>query len=84
MKSPARRAFRSSARAASPAPPDALEFIIAGASTVGLGTALFYDPLLCKTINAGLAQYLGSQGLNSVSELVGTLEMGVRAPGVAC
>jgi dihydroorotate dehydrogenase (NAD+) catalytic subunit len=63
---------------------DALEFIIAGASTVGLGTALFYDPLLCRTINAGLAQYLGSQGLNSVAELVGTLDMEVRAPGVAC
>jgi dihydroorotate dehydrogenase (NAD+) catalytic subunit len=63
---------------------DALEFIIAGASTVGLGTALFYHPLLCKTINAGLAQYLGSQGLNSVAELVGTLDMEVRAPGVAC
>jgi dihydroorotate dehydrogenase (NAD+) catalytic subunit len=63
---------------------DALEFIIAGASAVGLGTALFYDPLLCKTINAGLAQYLDSQRLNSISELVGTLDMGVRATGVAC
>jgi dihydroorotate dehydrogenase (NAD+) catalytic subunit len=63
---------------------DALEFIIAGASTVGLGTALFYDPLLCKTINAGLARYLASQRLDSISELVGTLDMGVRAAGVAC
>ena len=63
---------------------DALEFIIAGASTIGLGTALFYDPLLCKTVSSGLAQYLGSQGLNSISELVGTLDMGVHATGAAC
>jgi dihydroorotate dehydrogenase (NAD+) catalytic subunit len=63
---------------------DALEFIIAGASTVGLGTALFYDPLLCKKVNSGLAQYLGSQGLSSISELVGTLDMGMHATGPAC
>ena len=37
---------------------DALEFIIAGASTVGVGTALFYDPLVCKKIkkNSALKQ----------------------------
>ena len=39
-------------------PTDALEFLIAGASAVGIGTALFYDPLLCKKINAGIADYL--------------------------
>src|SRR5581483_1181248 len=32
---------------------DALEFIIAGASAVGIGTALFYDPMVCKKVNAG-------------------------------
>ena len=42
---------------------DALEFIIAGASAVGVGTALFYDPLVCQRINAGIAQYLALQGL---------------------
>jgi dihydroorotate dehydrogenase (NAD+) catalytic subunit len=63
---------------------DALEFIVAGASTVGLGTALFYDPLLCQSVNRGLAQYLGAHGLASISELVGTLEMGVPIPGAAC
>src|SRR5580704_8853168 len=46
---------------------DALEFMIAGASAVGLGTALFYDPLLCKTVNAGLAQYLDSQAAGSIA-----------------
>ena len=52
---------------------DALEFIIAGASAVGIGTALFYDPMVCKTINAGIARYLHGQGFGNVTELVGTL-----------
>src|SRR6202046_739801 len=42
---------------------DALEFIIAGASAVGGGTALFYDPLICRSINQGIADYLGAQRL---------------------
>jgi dihydroorotate dehydrogenase (NAD+) catalytic subunit len=51
---------------------DALEFLIAGASAVGVGTALFYDPLVCPKINAGIADYLSRNGMRSVSELVGT------------
>ena len=51
---------------------DALEFLIAGASAVGVGTALFYDPLVCQKINAGIGEYLARHGLHSVSELVGT------------
>jgi len=52
---------------------DALEFIIAGASAVGVGTALFYDPLVCKKINAGVAEYLERHQLGSIAELVGSL-----------
>jgi dihydroorotate dehydrogenase (NAD+) catalytic subunit len=52
---------------------DALEFMIAGATTVGLGTALFYDPLLCRKINAGVADYLKLNNLRGVSDLVGSL-----------
>lgn len=52
---------------------DALEFIIAGASAVGIGTALFYDPLICGKINQGISEYLTRHGLNSVSELTGGL-----------
>ena len=63
---------------------DALEFIFAGAAAVGLGTALFYDPLLCKTINAGLAQYLAAQQLASIAPLVGALQVGVRDAAAAC
>jgi dihydroorotate dehydrogenase (NAD+) catalytic subunit len=58
---------------------DALEFIIAGASAVGVGTSLFYDPMVCKKINAGIREYLESQGLNNVEELVGTLRTGKEA-----
>ena len=52
---------------------DALEFIIAGASAVGIGTALFYDPRVCRKINAGIAAYLAEHGFASVDALVGTL-----------
>src|SRR5215467_6922837 len=54
---------------------DALEFLIAGATTVGLGTALFYDPLLCRKINSGVADYLKTNNLRSVSELTGSLRV---------
>jgi len=54
---------------------DAIEFMIAGAGTVGVGTALFYDPLVCKKINAGILDYLQQHKLNSVAELVGTLQL---------
>lgn len=52
---------------------DALEFIIAGATAIGIGTALFYDPLVCPKINAGIVEYLDRHKLDSVSALVGTL-----------
>ena len=54
---------------------DALEFIIAGAAAVGVGTALFYDPLVCRKINDGIRDYLARHGFSSVRDLVGTLEL---------
>ena len=54
---------------------DAIEFIIAGANTVGVGTALFYDPLVCQEINNGISQYLDDHGLENVSSLVGSLKL---------
>ena len=47
---------------------------IHGSTTIGIGTALFYDPLLCKKINAGIADYLARHELGSIAELVGTLK----------
>ena len=55
---------------------DAVEFLIAGATAVGIGTALFYDPFVCKKVNEGIAEYLRENGLESVAALVGTLRTG--------
>ena len=52
---------------------DALEFIIAGASTIGIGTALFIDPLVCNKINEGIEKYLSANGLEKLESLVGSL-----------
>jgi dihydroorotate dehydrogenase (NAD+) catalytic subunit len=54
---------------------DALEFIIAGASAVGVGTALFYQPMICRSINEGICEYLGAHGIPNVTALVGTLRL---------
>ncbi len=59
---------------------DALEFLIAGASAVGVGTALFYDPLICKRINQGIAAYLERHEMASVSQLTGTLQLNQGGP----
>ena len=59
---------------------DAIEFIIAGATAVGVGTALFYDPLACREINAGMLDYLHEHELDSVSQLVGTLRLQEPVP----
>lgn len=54
---------------------DALEFLIAGASAVGIGTALFYQPLICKKINQELKKYLAENQLNSIDSLIGSLQL---------
>lgn len=54
---------------------DALEFIIAGATAVGIGTALFYNPLVCPKINQGMVDYLDEHNIENVAELVGTLQL---------
>ena len=54
---------------------DAIEFIIAGANTVGIGTALFYDPLVCTKINSGISQYLEDHNLKNLDSLVGSLQL---------
>jgi len=53
---------------------DAIEFIIAGASAVGLGTGLFYDPLLAQKVNLGIVNYLDKHQFNHISELIGSLD----------
>ena len=54
---------------------DAIEFLVAGASAVGVGTALFYDPLVCPRINAGIVDYLRRHNFDDVARLTGTLSL---------
>ena len=50
---------------------DALEFILAGASAVAIGTANFVNPYVVPEIYAGLIQYMQEQDIKNISELVG-------------
>jgi len=52
---------------------DAIEFLIAGATGIGIGTALFYDPLVCPRINDGIVKYLIKHEMSNVNQLIGTL-----------
>jgi dihydroorotate dehydrogenase (NAD+) catalytic subunit len=52
---------------------DALEFIVAGATAVEIGTANFVDPRVTGAIVDGIAGYLKKNGIKSVKELTGTL-----------
>jgi dihydroorotate dehydrogenase (NAD+) catalytic subunit len=54
---------------------DALEFLIAGATAVGIGTALFYDPLVCTKINNGIRDYLSRHSMSSVADIIGSLRV---------
>ncbi len=55
---------------------DAVEFILAGATAVGIGTALFIDPTTPLKVVEGLRAYLASRNILAVTELVGQLEGG--------
>ena len=52
---------------------DALEFIIAGASTVQVGTGLFVNPNAGVEIVEGLEAYCSAQGIENLDSLVGSL-----------
>lgn len=63
---------------------DALEFMIGGSTTVGIGTALFYDPMVCRKINDGVAAYINEHGIRHVADLIGSLQAGAPAKDNAC
>ena len=65
-------------------PNDAIEFLIAGASAVGIGTALFYDPLILPKINQGIVDYLERHRLEHVSQLTGALQLNTQRPAQQC
>ena len=55
---------------------DAVEFLLAGASAMAVGTANFVNPRAISDIAAGLADYLAVRQLDHVSQLVGKLKKG--------
>lgn len=54
---------------------DAIEFFLAGASMVAIGTAIAKDPLLVKKVNKGIAKYMRANNIAKVSDLTGKLEL---------
>lgn len=54
---------------------DAVEFLLAGATGLAVGTALFVDPQNPIRIIEGLQQYLTDQGCTSINDIIGTLQL---------
>lgn len=54
---------------------DAIEFLLAGATAVQIGTANFIDPSTCEKVAQGINDYLEKYGYHSVSDIVGALEI---------
>jgi dihydroorotate dehydrogenase (NAD+) catalytic subunit len=55
---------------------DALEFLIAGAQAVAVGTANFVEPTSCLRIIEGIQSYLVRHGVSRLRDLIGTLSTG--------
>jgi dihydroorotate dehydrogenase (NAD+) catalytic subunit len=53
---------------------DAIEFLLAGASAVQIGTANFIDPSISEKVIDGIEEYLNRHGFASVQEIIGALE----------
>ena len=53
---------------------DALEFLMAGASAVAVGTAHFHDPLASVKTARGIAEFMEAEGVTDIRELIGCVE----------
>lgn len=53
---------------------DAIEFLMAGASAIEIGTANFLDPAITVKVRDGINQWLDDHGCHSVQEIVGSLK----------
>ena len=54
---------------------DAIEFLLAGASAIQIGTANFIDPTVSIKVLDGINEYLDRHGFKSVTEIIGALEV---------
>jgi len=57
------------------APEDAVEFLLAGATAVQIGTASYADPRACERIASGLEQWCARHHVARVAELTGALDL---------
>ena len=53
---------------------DAIEFLLAGASAIQIGTANFIDPSVSEKVVDGIQEYLERHGFASVQDIIGALE----------
>ncbi len=56
---------------------DAIEFLLAGATAIQVGTANFYDPSASEQIIQGMKEYLHQQGEHCIKDIIGTLQTGI-------
>jgi dihydroorotate dehydrogenase (NAD+) catalytic subunit len=61
---------------------DALEFMIAGAAAVQVGTANFVDPFIWSKLLDGILDYMRRHRISRIADIVGTLDVGERAHSV--
>ena len=54
---------------------DAVEFLLAGATAIQIGTANFIDPAITVKVVDGINDYLERHGYSSVREIIGALEV---------
>lgn len=54
---------------------DAIEFMLVGASAIQVGTANYIDPTITLQVIDGIAAYLEENGYNSVTEIIGAMEV---------
>jgi dihydroorotate dehydrogenase (NAD+) catalytic subunit len=55
---------------------DAIEFLMAGATAVAVGTANFYEPQTAWQVIAGLRQFMEQKGIGDVRDLIGSVQTG--------
>ena len=53
---------------------DAIEFLLAGASAVAVGTATFYHPNAAEAISDGIVEYMEAHEIDDIADLIGSLE----------
>ena len=53
---------------------DAIEFLMAGATAIEIGTANFLDPTVTMKVRNGISEWLDAHGCQSIHEIIGCLD----------